>query len=128
MPPQGALAAPTAEEAGIVGVEWRVPGEPVVFTLGSGPWISVGWNDAGLSVTGNEVSPNDERVGVSSFEFFERRLDAGTPQVLGAVTGVLDHLDDLPAAPVALGLDCRALCLKACAAVGLFLATHADVG
>ena len=52
------------DEVGIVAVEWRVPREPVVFTLGSGPWISVGWNDAGLSVTGNEVSPNDERVGI----------------------------------------------------------------
>jgi isopenicillin-N N-acyltransferase-like protein len=52
------------DEAGLVAIEWRVPGEPVVFTLGSGPWISVGWNDAGLSVTGNEVSPNDERVGI----------------------------------------------------------------
>jgi isopenicillin-N N-acyltransferase-like protein len=52
------------EEEGIVAIEWRIPGEPVVFTLGSGPWISVGWNDAGLSVTGNEVSPNDERVGI----------------------------------------------------------------
>ncbi|HXV33735.1 MAG TPA: C45 family peptidase [Gaiellaceae bacterium] len=52
------------DEPGIVAVEWRVPGEPVVFTLGSGPWISVGWNGAGLSVTGNEVSPNDERVGI----------------------------------------------------------------
>jgi len=41
-----------------------VPGEPVVFTLGTGPWLSVGWNDAGLSVTGNELSPNDERVGI----------------------------------------------------------------
>jgi isopenicillin-N N-acyltransferase-like protein len=52
------------DEAGMVAIEWRVPGEPIVFTLGSGPWISVGWNDAGLSVTGNEVSPNDERVGI----------------------------------------------------------------
>ncbi len=52
------------DQEGIVAVEWRIPGEPVVFTLGSGPWISVGWNDAGLSVTGNEVSPNDERVGI----------------------------------------------------------------
>ena len=52
------------DENEIVAIEWRVPGEPVVFTLGSGPWISVGWNDAGLSVTGNEVSPNDERVGI----------------------------------------------------------------
>jgi Acyl-coenzyme A:6-aminopenicillanic acid acyl-transferase len=52
------------DEDEIIAVEWRVPGRPVAFTLGSGPWISVGWNDAGLSVTGNEVSPNDERVGI----------------------------------------------------------------
>ena len=52
------------EEPGIVAIEWSVPGQPVAFTLGSGPWISVGWNDAGLSVTGNEVSPNDEGIGI----------------------------------------------------------------
>jgi isopenicillin-N N-acyltransferase-like protein len=52
------------EEPGIVAIEWRVPGQPVAFTLGAGPWVSVGWNDAGLSVTGNEVSPNDEGVGI----------------------------------------------------------------
>ena len=53
-----------ASEASTVAIEWRVPGEPVVFTLGVGPWISVGWNDAGLSLTGNELSPNDDRIGV----------------------------------------------------------------
>jgi len=52
------------DEQDVVAIEWRVPGEPVVFTLGTGPWLSVGWNDAGLSVTGNELSPNDERVGI----------------------------------------------------------------
>jgi isopenicillin-N N-acyltransferase like protein len=52
------------DEENIVAIEWRVDGEPTIFTLGIGPWISVGWNDAGLSVTGNEVSPNDERVGI----------------------------------------------------------------
>ncbi|MGH3036077.1 MAG: C45 family autoproteolytic acyltransferase/hydrolase, partial [Gaiellaceae bacterium] len=52
------------DEEDVVAIEWRVPGEPVVFTLGTGPWLSVGWNDAGLSVTGNELSPNDERVGI----------------------------------------------------------------
>ncbi|HXV58879.1 MAG TPA: hypothetical protein VD704_13525, partial [Gaiellaceae bacterium] len=52
------------DEDGVVAIEWRVPGEPAVFTLGVGPWISVGWNDAGLSVTGNELAPNDERVGI----------------------------------------------------------------
>jgi isopenicillin-N N-acyltransferase like protein len=52
------------DEDEIVAIEWNVPGQPTVVTLGTGPWISVGWNDAGLSVTGNEVSPNDERVGI----------------------------------------------------------------
>jgi isopenicillin-N N-acyltransferase-like protein len=52
------------DEADLVAIEWRVKGEPTVFTLGNGPWISVGWNDAGLSVTGNELTPNDARVGI----------------------------------------------------------------
>jgi isopenicillin-N N-acyltransferase-like protein len=52
------------DEEDLVAIEWRVDGEPTVFTLGNGPWISVGWNDAGLSVTGNELTPNDERVGI----------------------------------------------------------------
>ncbi|MEX1172188.1 MAG: C45 family peptidase [Chloroflexota bacterium] len=53
-----------ASRDSVVAIEWRVPGEPEVFSLGIGPWISVGWNSAGLSLTGNELSPNDERVGV----------------------------------------------------------------
>ena len=52
------------DEDDVVAIEWRVPGDPLVFTLGVGPWASVGWNDAGLSATGNELSPNDERVGI----------------------------------------------------------------
>ncbi len=53
-----------ASEADVVAIEWRVPTEPVAFTLGIGPWISVGWNSAGLALSGNELTPNDERVGV----------------------------------------------------------------
>jgi isopenicillin-N N-acyltransferase like protein len=53
-----------SDEEDVVAIEWRVPGEPTCFTLGMGPWLSVGWNDAGLSVTGNELSPADERVGI----------------------------------------------------------------
>jgi isopenicillin-N N-acyltransferase-like protein len=49
----------------ITALEIRVPGDPVVFQLGGVPWLSVGWNSAGLSLTGNELSPNDERVGIS---------------------------------------------------------------
>jgi isopenicillin-N N-acyltransferase like protein len=53
-----------ADEEDVVAIEWRVEDEPAIFTLGIGPWISVGWNEAGLSVTGNELDPNDERVGI----------------------------------------------------------------
>jgi isopenicillin-N N-acyltransferase like protein len=53
-----------ADEQDVVAIEWRVDQEPAIFTLGIGPWISVGWNEAGLSVTGNELDPNDERVGI----------------------------------------------------------------
>jgi hypothetical protein len=53
-----------SDEADVVAIEWRVPGEPTCFTLGVGPWISVGWNDAGLSLTGNELAPGDEQVGI----------------------------------------------------------------
>ena len=65
-----------ASEADLVAVEWRVPGEPVVFSVGIGPWISVGWNDAGLSLTGNEVSPNDMRVGVPRLLMVREQLAA----------------------------------------------------
>ena len=61
-----------------VAVEWRVPGEPVVFSLGIGPWISVGWNSAGLSLTGNELSPNDDRVGVPRLLMVREQLTART--------------------------------------------------
>jgi isopenicillin-N N-acyltransferase like protein len=52
------------EENDVVAIEWQVEDEPTIFTLGIGPWISVGWNDAGLSVTGNELAPKDEGIGI----------------------------------------------------------------
>ena len=55
---------PEAEDD-ITALEISVPGDPVIFQLGGIPWLSVGWNAAGLSLTGNELSPNDERVGIS---------------------------------------------------------------
>ena len=55
---------PAAEEH-IVGIEKQVAGDPTIFQLGGVPWLSVGWNSAGLSLTGNELSPNDERLGIS---------------------------------------------------------------
>jgi hypothetical protein len=65
-------------ESQLVAIEWRVPGEPVVLSLGIGPWISVGWNDAGLSLTGNELSPTDERVGVPRLLMVREQLTART--------------------------------------------------
>ena len=55
---------PAAQEH-IVGIEKQVAGDPTIFQLGGVPWLSVGWNSAGLSLTGNELSPNDERLGIS---------------------------------------------------------------
>ncbi len=67
-----------ASEASVIAIEWRLPGEPVVLSLGIGPWISVGWNAAGLSLTGNELSPNDERVGVPRLLMVREQLTART--------------------------------------------------
>ena len=67
-----------SSEGRVVAVEWRVPGEPVVFSLGVGPWISVGWNSAGLSLTGNELSPNDDRIGVPRLLMVREQLTART--------------------------------------------------
>ncbi len=54
-----------SSEPKIVAIEKRVHGDPVVLQLGGIPILSVGWNSAGLSLTGNELSPNDEKVGIS---------------------------------------------------------------
>jgi len=48
----------------LVAVEWSVEGDPVVLTIGNGAWMSAGWNSAGISFTGNELSPNDEKIGI----------------------------------------------------------------
>lgn len=74
-------------EPDVVAIEWDVPGEPMVFSLGIGPFISVGFNSAGLSLTGNEVSPNDERPGIPRLlqvrvQLTARGIDEATPLVL----------------------------------------------
>jgi isopenicillin-N N-acyltransferase like protein len=59
-------------EPDIVAIEKAVDDEPVILQIGGVPWISVGWSQGGLSLTGNELSPNDERVGISrSHQVFE---------------------------------------------------------
>jgi isopenicillin-N N-acyltransferase-like protein len=55
---------PRAYQEQLVAIEWTAEGDPVVLSIGNGIWISVGWNSAGLSFTGNELSPNDERIGI----------------------------------------------------------------
>jgi isopenicillin-N N-acyltransferase like protein len=51
-------------EPHLVAIDWRVDDEPRMFTIGVGPWISVGWNESGMVLSGNEVAPNDNRVGI----------------------------------------------------------------
>jgi isopenicillin-N N-acyltransferase-like protein len=59
-------------EQDIVALEKSVEDDPTILQIGGVPWISVGWNQAGLSLTGNELSPNDERIGISrSHQVFE---------------------------------------------------------
>lgn len=52
------------DEDELLAVEWTIDDEPVIFTIGGPPWLSVGFNSEGLSFTGNELSPNDERIGI----------------------------------------------------------------
>lgn len=67
-----------SSEGDVVAIEWDVPGDVLIFSLGIGPWISVGWNSAGLSLTGNEVSPNDERPGIPRLLLVRAQLRART--------------------------------------------------
>ena len=48
----------------LVAIEWRIEGDPVVLTIGNGLWMSAGWNSAGISFTGNELAPLDEKIGI----------------------------------------------------------------
>lgn len=87
----------------LIAIERRVDGEPVIFTIGIGPWLSVGFNDAGLSLTGNEVTPNDNRVGIPRLlqvrEILRRRtLDSAVeaalhPERASSYNNVLAHRD-----------------------------------
>jgi len=55
--------SPKAEDE-LLAVEWSVTDEPITLTVGGPPWLSVGFNAAGLSFTGNQLYPNDERIGI----------------------------------------------------------------
>lgn len=76
-------------QAGLVAIEWTIPGEPTVFTIGSPPWISCGWNDAGITVSGNELAPLDERIGIP--RMIQYRSMLRQPTIEMAVGEALRH-------------------------------------
>jgi isopenicillin-N N-acyltransferase-like protein len=79
---------PAHNEQLLVAIERRAPGEPTVFTIGLGPWLSVGFNSAGLSLTGNELSPNDNRVGIP--RLLQVRDIVGQPTLDAALRSALN--------------------------------------
>lgn len=76
------------DEDEVLAIEWAVDDEPVVMSIGVGPWLSAGFNSAGISFTGNELSPNDERVGIPRQMQFRAMLAQPT---LEAAMGVALH-------------------------------------
>jgi isopenicillin-N N-acyltransferase-like protein len=73
----------------LIAIEWRIDDEPAVFTIGNGLWISCGWNSAGISMTGNELAPLDERIGIPREIQFRSMLRM--PTVDMAVGEALHH-------------------------------------
>jgi isopenicillin-N N-acyltransferase-like protein len=53
-----------AYQEDLVAIEWTIPGEPTVLAIGNDLWLSCGWNDAGITMAGNELAPLDERIGI----------------------------------------------------------------
>jgi len=80
---------PRTYEDQLIGVEWRVEDEPALFTIGNGLWISCGWNAAGISMTGNELAPLDERIGIPREIQFRSMLRMPTVEM--AVGEALHH-------------------------------------
>jgi Acyl-coenzyme A:6-aminopenicillanic acid acyl-transferase len=62
----------------LMALEITADGEPTIFAIGNGIWISCGWNDAGISMTGNELAPLDERVGIPREVQFRSMLSQPT--------------------------------------------------
>jgi isopenicillin-N N-acyltransferase-like protein len=73
----------------LIAIEWHVDDEPAVFTIGNGLLISCGWNAAGISMTGNELAPLDERIGIPREIQFRSMLRM--PTVDMAVGEALHH-------------------------------------
>lgn len=82
--------SPAAQDS-IVGVEWRLPDHPALFTVGvSGLYLSIGVNSNRICLTGNELSPNDERPGVPRLLIARALLSART---FGEAVSIALHPD-----------------------------------
>jgi hypothetical protein len=68
--------------------------------------------------------PGDERLRVTTLKHPQCLLDAGTPELLGREAGLLGDLDELPAAPLAVGRERPPLRLECGAALVLPAAPH----
>lgn len=55
--------SPEVEEY-VLAIEWNFSDHPRLFTVGVGPFLSIGLNQARIALTGNELSPNDQCPGV----------------------------------------------------------------
>lgn len=70
--------SPATEET-MVAVEWRLPDQPRLFTVGAGGLhVSVAVNAAKIALTGNELSPNDERPGIPRLLLARALMSAST--------------------------------------------------
>ncbi|MBI3240683.1 MAG: hypothetical protein HYZ49_00100 [Chloroflexi bacterium] len=68
-----------ASQDKLVAVDWDLPDHPRLFTIGvGGIFLSIGVNAAKLALTGNELSPNDERPGIPRLLIARALLSART--------------------------------------------------
>ncbi len=74
-------------EPNLTAIDWNVDGESPMFTIGVGPWISVGWNAAGIVLSGNELAPNDNRLGIPRLLLVREQLRHTT--IAGATSAAL---------------------------------------
>jgi isopenicillin-N N-acyltransferase-like protein len=117
---------PASVQDDVVAIEWRVDGCPTVLSLGVGPWLSTAWNSTGLSITGNELAPNDERVGIPRLLLMSAVARAGSLDearalasseerassynwVLADSAGRVSCLEGSASAMVEMGVDARGL-------------------
>jgi hypothetical protein len=70
---------------------------------------------------------DNEAVSLAARQSIERGLDAGSLEVACRAPSVLDHLDDVPTSPLALGDDRMTLCLQPGAAIGLLIGRNSAV-